>query len=52
MTHEIETKQNLFQALKETRQQSGGIPLFEIAEIMREVFDEEELNHLIRKIKI
>ena len=51
MTHEIETKQDLFLALKNTRLENGGIPLTEIAQIMREAFDVTEIDCLIKELK-
>ena len=44
------TEIKLWDALKATRQEKGGIPLKRIAKIMKDVFDEAELKSLITSL--
>lgn len=45
------TKLELFYALKNTRQEKGGLSLLEISETIKEVFKEEELEMIINNLR-
>jgi len=42
------TEFNLLSSLRETRDQNAGIPLTRVAEIIKEVFDEAEIEYLTK----
>lgn len=47
----ILTEVNLANAIYETRKESGGLSLQEVAEVIKEEFDESEVEALVNNLK-